>query len=549
MTKRTKRAKKRSGLDLNYLKNFIMLSIMLSTVDSAEAITDPSLLPAECPQPSSNGANAKIITEVVVYPDYPSITAHNVTNVEKYCTWKTVGINKGRICCWDDVWHFLKYEQDHSRLLEMYNILLVRNNFNLTAPKVEYIYNDYNKLAISSERILDLATAKRLIRINKDNYRKNIILKIGEKGFAQLHAVSSVISDTIAPENWGYTSQGLVFIDLDGGKYPQSHAMNGTSMQPKTLEGYLSLGRSIFEHDKSRHAFTLNNLIEMQKIYSDMIEKPVPKLHPAVDMSERLYRDIFTSYSEVLKEVINNIQNDFRNLYKVENTQLYSTSGSKDDEPHIEYNDMISWALEARIKQIAISPAIPEHIIANSSVMPDLNNATSQLANLTASVVSATMLVNQTILNAQNSSNVQALIANTSSVIANATSIVAKTAMSVAIDAQRPVTNEMLYNRIDRLDNSMSVNFMFHTAALLLTASLIGAYVMYRSKATVATLGTIFCCKKPKHRTVPTLRKIIIDRTKTPNPNQHFVSSAKTTSAKDASTNTYKPNKKFNTIR
>jgi hypothetical protein len=252
-----------------------------------------------------------------ISPAFSDIMAQNVTDIPKLCTWKKLGMNKGRICCWNNEWHYMKNENESmDRLIELYNIMLVRDTIGAVVPEGQYIFNEGKKLIFAANAIKFFEMGETLLPAGFDGdqfseetqmeFRSNVALRIGETGISQLYVVSSLIGDMTA-QNWGYApDKGLVFVDVDGGK----NKNDDTKLQPTTVKGYLKMTINALVHDKSRLPLSLDNLIEMKTSYENILDKPLPKLHASVDLNPELYKDVVSRYIKIFADAINEIKNN-----------------------------------------------------------------------------------------------------------------------------------------------------------------------------------------------------------------------------------------------
>ncbi len=480
-----------SHYDFKLWLALVLFSDFAAQVLGQEAGMRPEDLPEKCPAASSSTDPDKI-SKVQVFKDYPHILARNVTDISKFCTWKITGRNKGRICCWDDVWRFMKYEVNNARLLEIYHHILVNDNFKIRVPNAEYIVNE-GELALASERILSLKTGKSISYLKPAKFRKKLVEMIGESGIAQLHAVSSIISDTIAPENWGYADGKLILVDIDGGKY-----LDNSRMQPSKLVDYLDLGRAIFLHDKSRIALSINNLIEMKSIYASMLTKPVPKLHPLVDMGEKLYHQLFANYADIFDITIKEIQ------AKNPNISL--------DEPLFSNNDKLAWTISDRINLINSTNIADLEKFNTTQITPSIQlNTASILVGLgkVATVIAGT-IVNVAKENLTATST--ALLANPAigNFTQNATQAIAtaaKTALEVVelpaalqMEQVSLISNKVMYTEFGRPENQINTTLFLQSLTYFASASIF-VYLTYRSRSALPFFG---CCKsRNRHKNVP----------------------------------------------
>jgi hypothetical protein len=322
--------------------------------------------------------------------DYPGILAQNVSGIDKFCTWKTIGMNKGRICCWNNEWHYMKNENsDMDRLIELYNIMLVRDTLGALVPDAQYIFNENTKLILETKGIENFRMAESLLPETFDKnhfseealtkFRGNVVAYIGEASIAKLYVVSTFIGD-ITAQNWGSSFKKLVFVDVDGGK----NKNDGSRLQPDNLPAYLQMSRNALIHDHTRIALSLQNLMDMKTLYEEMLGKALPKLHPSVDMQPELFNDILSRYIRIFDSAITYIKNQYPTI--------------DNSTPDLLYNNILGGYFTEEIKLVKNASSSGE-VAAPVNTLAPASSSTGIMASLRQAIANVSSVVNTTLNN------------------------------------------------------------------------------------------------------------------------------------------------------
>jgi hypothetical protein len=246
---------------------------------------------------------------VVLGREGVSIKARNVMQV-KLCYLKSTGISRGRTCLIDDVRYFMKYATDalNYRFQEAYNLLFLKNLLEIETPKFGYLQD--RDLYFATVGVTGFVEADRHEKSN--NFRADIVKHIGEQGVAKLAVAKTLIADLAKLGNWGYApDKGLVIIDADGGL---DNA--GKTQMPKTVSEYFTMAAKSMRLRREKHpgqlglALSKNNIIEMKKIYENLLDKELPCVDASVDLEPKLYKEVLQKYIASCEGVLNLIPSD-----------------------------------------------------------------------------------------------------------------------------------------------------------------------------------------------------------------------------------------------
>jgi hypothetical protein len=297
-----------NSLSVNlYLRMLFIFTLMMAVrpiIAVAQSTANP-LVPQENFNPENpyyglipryaNGNYASI------HPSFPNIMALNITDIPKTCIAKKRGASEGMICTIENTTYHMKTAtwQNQMRLQEMYHLDFVRNNIGVRVPNAGFFFVD-DTVYIASEKIEAFTMAEPLKSrsTSEEQVTQRVLDKIGSSAVSKLTVVKTFIDDMNSLCNWGYdeskTPHELIAIDID--------------TRPKDLLDSAARALSFnYEKNPNKKALkfsvvdlSINNIFEMENIYKDMLNKPLPTLQ--VTIAEG--RDLQKEYINLLQTYI-----------------------------------------------------------------------------------------------------------------------------------------------------------------------------------------------------------------------------------------------------
>jgi hypothetical protein len=304
-----------------------------TNANSFDPIDDAAFLPL-----STNSTTCPTRHALTVTPRFPRYVpylkdglfpAKDITSLEKKCWRKSEGRVAGGVCHIDNKIYYIK-ETNQLRsdsLGARYNFLLAKYNMDIVVPKVTFFYQAHHHsndrrghFYLASEK-MDFNSAHQFKSsgINFWLFPDNIVseklmAKLDKVEIAKLGVASTFFTDMTAG-NWGYNTQRkLTLVDLDFSpdmlyrEYSYSFPMLEQEYSfyfPNPLRPYYSAQRTERLFNDVHLELSLDNIIEMQKIYMSMLTIPVPKLHPTVDMSPEMYNTLLEVFIKACAKVMN----------------------------------------------------------------------------------------------------------------------------------------------------------------------------------------------------------------------------------------------------
>lgn len=244
-----------------------------------------------------------------VAPPYKGYPVKDITGLTTSCRSKPSGYTPGKVCKIHNKTYFLKKEgfEGDDPLFSKYNFLFAKNNIGITVPKAKIFYEYNYDYYLATKEVRDFMPARVLklhdasirtdlgIEDDEEIHKPKLVEKIGKQGVAKLAVAETFFAD-FNPGNWGYDKNGLVLVDLDKG--------------PKLWYQYFTSARCDETSNLFRRVLlSIDDVIEMQKIYRTMLTKPVPKLHASVDMHEDMYKALLDVYIESCQHIIDTYKN------------------------------------------------------------------------------------------------------------------------------------------------------------------------------------------------------------------------------------------------
>lgn len=235
-------------------------------------------------------------------PNHKGVPAENITGRTQNCSRLSSLSTLHRVCLIDgDTWYLKSTQIEGQNSLQgYYNILFARDVIGIKVPEIKYTVEMREGFFFGKDEIIEFASKEidnyiNGIKIFNPHFscswgwdhvavRKSLVEKIGESGLAKL-IVASIFFLDLHGSNWGIANSELVLIDID--------------RSPQYLDDYLTgvAGETPFD-------FSLNTISEMYMIFQSMYNKPLPKIHESVDMTEERHHSLLEIYSSICREVL-----------------------------------------------------------------------------------------------------------------------------------------------------------------------------------------------------------------------------------------------------
>lgn len=228
------------------------------------------------------------------------------------CQSNSVGTSRGEICEFNGASHYVKLFKpqapEHIKpdglhiSYEEYNRRFVKNNIGIDVVDVNY----YVKTA--GDKNLYQAS-KQVNGLMFTQYKKATNKQLGKAGIAKWAVATTFIFD-LNSKNVGYTSKGIVMVDLDG--YEQ--------LPRKSLGGNMIMAAvGIFGYSPE---LSLRDLDQMIEIYREMQKKPLPIYHDEFNMTDQMYQRLLKQYIFVCEKTKKLVKQSTTNLPHTERTNV-----------------------------------------------------------------------------------------------------------------------------------------------------------------------------------------------------------------------------------
>lgn len=250
--------------------------------------------------------------ELVPFSSYKGLPARNVTR-DIACTEQHNGLDpheREMVCTIENKMYYLKkyigtrplnyadlYEVSQDRiLLNIYNLKFLKEMIGITVPHVEIVYTGddaylaWQRMDKFTPAKLDLQESfyRQGTSYMQDELTNKISQKLGAKAYHQWLVARTFIGDiTENYQNYGTDkNNNLVILDAD-------------ISPPASLSDYLEQLNYLVSYNPQRILLSLENVMEMKKIYESMEAKRLPKVHDSVDMPQEFYHTLLRTYIKI----------------------------------------------------------------------------------------------------------------------------------------------------------------------------------------------------------------------------------------------------------
>jgi hypothetical protein len=268
---------------------------------------------------------------------YNGLVVRDVSSNIKNCHKKPDGRSAGKICTIDNELYYLKVVETENThpgrkthaLLGIHNLALIHHTIGIIVPSVFIAFEahgvyfaDEDAVApasfyVASQSVDHFITAGALIQqVTRDHQivqkrngiatehlelikREQIVSKIGEFGLAELAVAGTLFQDLVNNDgNWGYNTNGLVIVDVDN--------------SPSSFEEYLS--EAVRVPQNIELSFSVETILNMKRVYLNMLTKGLPVIDDSVDMSGSFYQTLIQAYIDACDKTLLTLAKDHPDL-------------------------------------------------------------------------------------------------------------------------------------------------------------------------------------------------------------------------------------------